>query len=447
MIQLKKYQKNVGEKLSTPKKIIKKQKSQKNSKNIKTTKNSIIGNSKESVKLKSTVQSRQLRLLHVNAADMKHKATDLKNKIKYFGSSIISVQETHFRSKGRFKLDNFVAFESIRKNKEKGGTMLLIHGDLKPVLIKEYNETFELIVVEINTQNNPIRVITGYGPQENWKESEKMPFWLAVEEEIASAEINERPVIIQMDANAKLGPQYVKHDPKEMSVNGRILSGIIERHALSVINGLEVKCTETITRERNTKENIERSVIDFIIVSSDLVKSVVNMQIDEGRQHVLTKFIKKKNKTVEISESDHNTITAVMDVEWKESNKLSCVEVFKFNDEEGLKTFQNLTTTTNHLSKIFDPDKSLNTQTKKFIKILKGFVNQCFTKVKISNKPDNELDNLYDKRRYLRSQKTAQSKTELQKVETELAEKYSDKMYDNIKEELKNIDGEDGGFN
>ena len=111
-----------------------------------------------------------LKMLHVNAADMKNKAEDLKNKIKYFASSIVSVQETHYRTKGRFKLDNFAAFKAKRKNKENGGTMLLIHSDLNPILIKEYNETFELIVVEINTQNNPIRVIKGYGPQENWIE-------------------------------------------------------------------------------------------------------------------------------------------------------------------------------------------------------------------------------------------------------------------------------------
>ena len=82
-------------------------------------------------------------------------------------------------------------------------------------------------------------MITGYGPQENWIESEKMPFWLALEEEIAAAEINERPVILQFDANAKLGPSYIKDDPKEMSVNGKILAGVIERHALVVLNGSE----------------------------------------------------------------------------------------------------------------------------------------------------------------------------------------------------------------
>ena len=42
--------------------------------------------------------------------------------------------------------------------------MLIIHEDLSPILIKEYNESFELIAVEVKTEKNPIQAITGYGP-------------------------------------------------------------------------------------------------------------------------------------------------------------------------------------------------------------------------------------------------------------------------------------------
>ena len=83
--------------------------------------------------------------------------------------------------------------------------MFVIHKDLKLVLVKEYNEIFEFMVEEVMTQNIPIRVITGYGPQESWKEVEKILFWIALKEEIASAELCGISVIIQMDANVKLG--------------------------------------------------------------------------------------------------------------------------------------------------------------------------------------------------------------------------------------------------
>ena len=108
-----------------------------------------------------------------------------------------------------FTLSNYTVFESIRKNKEKGGSMLGVHAALKPVLISEYNETFELIVVEIVIASKEIRVITGYGPQENWDNSEKTPFYNALEDEIVASELQGRSIIIAMDANAKLGPDLV----------------------------------------------------------------------------------------------------------------------------------------------------------------------------------------------------------------------------------------------
>ena len=64
------------------------------------------------------------------------------------------------------------------------------------------------------------------------------------------------------------------------------------------------------------------------------------------------------------------------------------MEVFKFNDKDSLKAFKELTTNTKQLSQIFDNNKDLNVQTKKFIKRLKGFVSESFKKVKITNSPN-----------------------------------------------------------
>ena len=73
------------------------------------------------------------------------------------------------------------------RTKEGGGTMLGVHVSLQPVLINEYSGTFELLVVEVKTDERRIRVITGYGPQESWEIETKMLFFNAVEEEVARA--------------------------------------------------------------------------------------------------------------------------------------------------------------------------------------------------------------------------------------------------------------------
>ena len=121
--------------------------------------------------------------------------------------------------------------------------MLGIHESLEPVLIEEYSENFEIIVAEVKVAGKDIRIINAYGPEENWTSEEKMPFFLALEEEISKAKLHGKLVILELDANSKLGPQYIKDDPHGMSQNGMILSGIIKRHELVVAFCLGAQAT------------------------------------------------------------------------------------------------------------------------------------------------------------------------------------------------------------
>jgi hypothetical protein len=388
-------------------------------------------------------------MLTINAAGLKHKNEDFKNKLKYFNSSLFTVQETHFNKKGKFKCDNFYLFEAIRKTKQKGGSMIGVHVDLKPVLVKEYSDTFELIVVEIHVEKTSIRVITGYGPQEKWDEDERIPFFEALEVEIVSAELEGKSIIISMDANSKLGPEYIKGDPYSQSPNGKLLADILNRHALTVVNGLPNKCSGLITREKVTVDGVQKSVIDFVIVSSDLVKHVEYLHIDEKRDNVLTKLVKntksKTKRTIKV-ESDHNILETKINISWKSKEK-SVIEVFNFKDKSSQVNFFNATNGTNDLIKIFETNKSITVQTRKFLKKINGYIHQSFKKVKIVENCDKQLENLYNIRRHLRNMQDEKSKKSLEEIESKLAEKYSDIMYNKIKEEVKGINCEEGGFN
>ena len=413
-------------------KKVNKQKQKNNVKNVR----------KKTLSIKET----SLNILSTNARDMKYKEEDLKNKINHLGSSIFAVQETHYTRKGKFKLKDFQIFESIRKNKDHGGSMLGIHVGLQPVLVSEYSEQFELIVVEIEIADLNIRVITGYGPQETWDENERVPFYTALEKEIVCAELEGRQVIIAIDANAKFGTKYIPNDPKEMSRNGKILADIIERHALFVVNGSPDKTTGLITREMSTVNGVEKSVIDFVIMSSSLVKHIKSMHIDDQRIHVLTKNQKTKSGT-NISKSDHNIIETKMNLTWN-STDAEILEVYKYKDTESQKTFKDMTTNTKELSNIIELNKPLDVVAKKFVKRLKGFISKSFKKVRIVDRTDKTLENLYAKRRLLRTKTDAESVQELQVVENKLCETYSESMFKKIMGEIKGMDNaDDGGFN
>ena len=88
-----------------------------------------------------------LGVLTANAAGLKQKVPSLKSELEHLKCGIFTLQETHYKKKGHLKIEGWNIFEAIRK-KEFGGTMIGVHSGLQPILIQEYSEDFELLVVE-----------------------------------------------------------------------------------------------------------------------------------------------------------------------------------------------------------------------------------------------------------------------------------------------------------
>ena len=169
--------------------------------------------------------------------------------------------------------------------------MIGAHRALKPVLINELDDPCEILVVEIIVANKNIRVISGYGPQENWSPIQREPFFHALEEEIIKAELEGKSIIIEADFNSKLGKEFIPNDPHPQDKNGKLLADIIKRQKLTVANGLPV-CKGVITRKRVTSQRTEESIISFVIISEDLVEKVESVVIDDKRENVLTRISK-----------------------------------------------------------------------------------------------------------------------------------------------------------
>ena len=359
---------------------------------------------------------------------------------------MFTIQETNHKIKGKYKNDEFQIFEAIRKNKEKGGTMLGIHKSLEPVLIEEYSERFELLVAEITVANKEIRLITGYGPQENWTDDEKMPFFVALEEEVSKAIMNNKSIIIEIDANSKLGPTYIEKDPKPMSPNGTILAGIIERHALIVANGVHNKSTGVITRKKITKNGIQESAIDLVLMSCDMLQHLVSIHIDEEKKNVLTSITNSKTGKI-THESDHNSIETEFDLAWEDKHDTERQEVFNFEDKNSQKKFKDMTENNTKLSSIFDTEETVEVQAQKFIKTLNRTLHQSFRKIQIKQNKNTKIDELFRKRKTLKMKTDKQSQIELNKVEQTLADEMSEDLYKIVKEEVEKIESDEGGFN
>ena len=90
-----------------------------------------------------------------------------------------------------------------------------------------------------------------------------------------------------------------------------------ERNNLVICNKTDL-CEGAITRQRETVNGSERSVLDYVILCQEMFSFLSNMKIDEARAHVLTKYSKGKVKAV-VTQSDHNSIICHFTQLWSDS--------------------------------------------------------------------------------------------------------------------------------
>ena len=405
------------------------EKTQKEYKTIKSQKIKIQENKKKIKRGKKTKHKETyLNMFSLNVNSLNKKIKSLKNELKRTNSSIFTLQETHYRTKGKVKIEDFEIFEAIRKHKEKGGTMVGAHKALKPVLINEYDDPFEMIVIEINIGNKEIRIITGYGPQETWTPEERNPFFNALEQEIVKAEMAGKSIIIESDFNSKLGKEFIPNDPNHQTPNnGKTLAGIIKRQNLVVLNG-QMECEGTITRKRITTRGTEQSAISFVLVSPDLRDYFESMIIDEEREYAPT-TMKPTKKGVEKHESDHNVLMTKFKIPWNKQIKTQTNDLFNLKNQECQKKFKEHTSNNNHLSKVFEENEDLDEAVSKFLKKMNKLLHKCFRKVRIKRqRPIEAQEKLYNRWREIKSKKDIKSVIETEEIENELANDYIEKI-------------------
>ena len=172
-------------------------------------------------------------------------------------------------------------------------------------------------------------------------------FWQDFVKEVILEKEKSCKIIIQMDANAKLGCEIIKNDPHKLSYNGSLLSEIISRQNLAILNA-NVMCEGVITRHRKTINSDEKSVIDYILVCDFLVSYLQRILIDEERNHVLTKYKKSAQ-----SESDHNLMFAKFTIEYSRLDTKTKREIFNFRNKQCQQTFFEVTDITKKLSSCF----------------------------------------------------------------------------------------------
>ena len=407
---------------------------------------------------KNIRKSNKFTIVGTNADGISTKKESFLNLIQNEKPSCFMVQETKLKKIGQLKVKGYQLFESVRKDRNGGGLVIGIDNamDCEPVLVSVGDNDVEILVVEIDIKIMKIRLITAYGPQEDASDEAIKNFYARFEEEIDSSESNNCETIIELDCNAKLGKEIIKNDPKEMSDNGKVLFDIVKRRNLFVANSSE-KCQGVITRRRETRTNLEESVIDYVIVSENVSKFIDKMEIDEDRTKVLTKFA-SKNGAKKLIKSDHNILKCEFLFSAPKRGKCRN-EVYTLRNENNLKEFKVNTENAKDLIEFLDKEDDVKVQGNKFMKFLKDKIHDSFKKVQVDKTKkaerktdiDKKLDERTDLRKQIVNASDAAMKhkmeDKLDDLEEEISTECSQKHFEMVSENIKQVSDLEGGFN
>ena len=184
----------------------------------------------------SNKNSLQFSIVGCNSAGLKAKIDSLNHMVKTLNyPSCITIQESKLPKKGMINMKGYEIFEKTR-NVHGGGLLTAIDSNLNPFEVEVSDKTPEILVVQCSINDKKIRVINGYGPQEDDCEADRFRFWQVLDQEISAGKRENCMIVIQLDANAKLGKNIIDKDPHDISENGRLLLSLIERESLSLLN-------------------------------------------------------------------------------------------------------------------------------------------------------------------------------------------------------------------
>ena len=275
-------------------------------------------------------------------------------------------------------------FEKLRPGLG-GGLLTAIKDNLNPVLISPINEEEEILVIQCQLNEMKVRIINGYGPQDDDTAINRLNFWMSLEQEIVSAKESNCAVLLQLDANGKVGKGVISSDPNEISENGRSLLSLLDRENLHLLN-IAPMCKGVITRQRTTNKSIEKSVIDYIVTCDVLHAYLETMFIDEQRIFTLVKYASMKGKQ-KIVKSDHNILFAKFSIQYQNIlMKRQRKEYFNLKNPACQKLFHEVTQNNPKLLRCFQSRKSFPEQCNTFFKLLDDVLHQSFRKIRVKKK-------------------------------------------------------------
>ena len=94
-------------------------------------------------------KAKSLRFLGVNAAGLRSRLLTFKKVLSELKPSVFFVEETKLKDVGKIKLNDYIIFEKVRKNRDGGGGLALgCLKELQPIWVKEGGDQVETLSIK-----------------------------------------------------------------------------------------------------------------------------------------------------------------------------------------------------------------------------------------------------------------------------------------------------------
>ena len=265
------------------------------------------------------------------------------NIIDVVKPDILGLVETKLAKNASFI--DLVDWEVIKRNGSKGksGVMCAFRkGTFQSIRNVTHTDDDRILSCRVVYKYETVRVIVAYGPQENEEVEERKDFFIKLSIEIEKTIHAGEGVIVIGDMNAKLDCDPEKNQINGVSGNGVILAELVKSYHLQVMNFSNL-CKGQWTWSKEINGVMNKSRLDYLIVSENISKVIRNMEIDENKNLCPFHRVKVKGGNYKVVYSDHNPL--ITELELIPSKTKEPREPRWVMSSSGLKKFEELTET------------------------------------------------------------------------------------------------------
>ena len=284
-------------------------------------------------------------------------------------------------------------------------------------------------------------MINVYGQQEGRMSKEMIEqHWDEIVDEIGKIEEREEWFLLAGDFNRHLGNSIPGNLPT-VSYGGKLINSFLESPKYKLLNATNKTVGGPWTRTDPAHEE-SKSILDYVIVSSDLEKYLVKMEIDKDRR--FTAF--KRNKDGKLSFPDHFAIELLFEGIPRRNEKIKLGKnytIWNTNKQDGWSKYKELTTNNMKLDRVAtdsieNPDIIMSIIERE----LNDVKHKAFGKVKVKKRREvDELKYILEEKDNLIKNKNSNAnfQVELEVIDDKISKAMKDKQKREYEKAIENV--------